>query len=1140
MSPLLASLLHSLWIGLLCWLAARIVLRVLPSRAVELRHATVLVATALLFSGWGGAWIIHRANEKSPEIRPKIVQYQHALITSPTSAPITTNTPDTTDIGTPHPAASTQRPPWLTERITTLNREATLQACLEFLWLLGATFGLARLVYGLHAGGSRWLSQQQAGTVPEVWLAAWSGRLEERARVLKAQLIAIEAAGAPFVVGLLTPIIVVPLASCAGVSPDLAKVALAHELAHIARRDWLVELSLRVVEAVLFFNPFVWLLAAHVREEREACCDAWACDEARMPRVEFASALAAWAHLLVSGSPSATQGLGLEQGILGRVARLLGRNSTPRTRTWRGTLGVLTVITMGLCSYGLFLHWGANALRDRERVELLDQAATPYTTPDPWLPEPARETRPERIVSGKVVTDVGLPLSGVEIRFWAGDARSESGTRTKSDGSFQSSRLLIGPVELRVRMEGYAMRKIYAEANESELRSPIVLSDGISVPISVVDDEGRPVAGARVGWTLDMFGPRKSDETYTGDDGLAWIKHLPADMPVYVNAEADGFSVGGRGALSMEELNQKTPAEIRLQTGRTVKLSVMNEENGLPAAGVRIRVNSVQPTWSPGTNPHPSWNYGGLVTDRNGETVLKYLRRDTTYGLIMNPPGDEEFEIPLVAGPKTDQLIKVPATWKVVAELKNFPEKYRASPLTLKVTQGNSTRHHAVRIGPNGSGHLDLALRGDGPVGLALDDPRLAPLTVQANSPQALGKSVVLDHATLPPEQRAGAIRRVAIKFMHDGHEFFPAGRFYIHRKESPYIWGADGFTLESGKPLFAEWADGTRLKLTASWGLIGATIDLKPDAAEKEIVIDAQRTQILVPVKPAGLVRAQVRDAEGNLLRTARLMGSTDETMFSKRRLISFSGNNPLGEWQVSEPVEFSFWGTPIWAADGLVFARGPSVSVSTRNPVADVTVSLPKTRSYEFVVTDETGRGLSGVACKLSARFLDGKKANPPFGIVDRTSEADGHVRFEAGIDFQDWGGLQLLVEAQRSGNARISAAIDVGTLKKTPVIVMKSAVKFRAQIVNRSTGKGVAGVEVQIYDGTLTRFTQSSRAVSDLDGWVEFNDLAADQKFRLGFSTPRSLSLRFIQESDITRSAWRQLTPTDTGLVIYMEQE
>jgi hypothetical protein len=56
-------------------------------------------------------------------------------------------------------------------------------------------------------------------------------------------------------------------------SVEQAETVLVHELAHIRRQDFLVNLLQRLVEAVFFFNPFVRWLSALIHEEREACCD---------------------------------------------------------------------------------------------------------------------------------------------------------------------------------------------------------------------------------------------------------------------------------------------------------------------------------------------------------------------------------------------------------------------------------------------------------------------------------------------------------------------------------------------------------------------------------------------------------------------------------------------------------------------------------------------------------------------------------------------------------------------------------------------------------------------------------------------------------------------------------------------------
>lgn len=65
----------------------------------------------------------------------------------------------------------------------------------------------------------------------------------------------------------------------------------AHEIAHIARRDFAVNIALNVAEAVLFFNPFLWYLTARVRVERELCCDDEAVEKTG-DRLHYARALA--------------------------------------------------------------------------------------------------------------------------------------------------------------------------------------------------------------------------------------------------------------------------------------------------------------------------------------------------------------------------------------------------------------------------------------------------------------------------------------------------------------------------------------------------------------------------------------------------------------------------------------------------------------------------------------------------------------------------------------------------------------------------------------------------------------------------------------------------------------------------------
>jgi beta-lactamase regulating signal transducer with metallopeptidase domain len=78
----------------------------------------------------------------------------------------------------------------------------------------------------------------------------------------------------PCVFGWLRPVILVPARALTRLPADQLEGILAHEFAHIVRRDFLVNCLQTAVEALLFYHPAVWWLSTRIRRERELCCDA--------------------------------------------------------------------------------------------------------------------------------------------------------------------------------------------------------------------------------------------------------------------------------------------------------------------------------------------------------------------------------------------------------------------------------------------------------------------------------------------------------------------------------------------------------------------------------------------------------------------------------------------------------------------------------------------------------------------------------------------------------------------------------------------------------------------------------------------------------------------------------------------------
>ncbi len=95
---------------------------------------------------------------------------------------------------------------------------------------------------------------------------------------------------APGVIGWIRPIVLLPVAALTGLSEAQLRAVIAHELAHIRRHDFFVNLLQILVETLLFYHPAIWWLNRRIRAERELCCDEIAVSLTG-DRLEYARAL---------------------------------------------------------------------------------------------------------------------------------------------------------------------------------------------------------------------------------------------------------------------------------------------------------------------------------------------------------------------------------------------------------------------------------------------------------------------------------------------------------------------------------------------------------------------------------------------------------------------------------------------------------------------------------------------------------------------------------------------------------------------------------------------------------------------------------------------------------------------------------
>jgi len=77
----------------------------------------------------------------------------------------------------------------------------------------------------------------------------------------------------PSVIGYLKPLVLIPFSALAQIPVEQLEAIVAHELAHIRRHDWLINLFQSLIEALYFYHPVAWYIQSTIRKERENCCD---------------------------------------------------------------------------------------------------------------------------------------------------------------------------------------------------------------------------------------------------------------------------------------------------------------------------------------------------------------------------------------------------------------------------------------------------------------------------------------------------------------------------------------------------------------------------------------------------------------------------------------------------------------------------------------------------------------------------------------------------------------------------------------------------------------------------------------------------------------------------------------------------
>lgn len=263
-------------------------------------------------------------------------------------------------------------------------------------WAVGACLLLLR-----SAGGWWWAwKRSKADRVrlePE-WLAQVE-RLRVRMGVTdRVAAYASVSSLVPHVFGWWRPVLLLPVCALANMTPEMVEALIAHELAHVRRRDYLVNLLQTVVESLLFYHPAVWWVSARARQEREMCCDE-AAVAACGDRVLYSTALLRLEEARLEFAMAAS-GTGLKE----RIGRVLGMEERKN-----GISLIWPAAALLVCGGLLYAQWDPPAPPEPPAPPAPVKVQAPPAPPVPAAPV----VPPAPVVAGVVGGVPGGVVGGV-------------------------------------------------------------------------------------------------------------------------------------------------------------------------------------------------------------------------------------------------------------------------------------------------------------------------------------------------------------------------------------------------------------------------------------------------------------------------------------------------------------------------------------------------------------------------------------------------------------------------------------------------------------------------------------------------------------------------------------------------------
>ncbi|GMV95518.1 MAG: hypothetical protein AMXMBFR82_52960 [Candidatus Hydrogenedentota bacterium] len=1072
------ALLHTLWLGAVAVAVLALVLRRISAERPELRYGVSLAALGFVVCGWIVVWaaLVYGeplAGEASVPGGLAVSDEAHgANGIDPTDR---TDQTDRTDRSDRSMAATAGDSP---------EKAANLpwRAWLANLWLAGVAAMALRTALLLRGAGQL---RRASVLCDDDSIQTILDELRETLGIAgDVALRVTEKIDGPMVMGIFWPAILLPPYVTTGVAPVHLRAALAHELAHIRRHDYLVNLFQLAVESLLFFNPAVWWISRQVRIEREACCDALAI-RCTGGATEYANALAAFAAR--SLQPTAVLAMsGGKTSLVDRVRRILMPQDRPALRmSWFGLLAFLAIATALLAAFGGFSYLGvklvAEAISPQERVERIEAINREFDEVEP-------ENVPEIAVSGTIRTEDGEPLpEGTRVSGMNLFPSTYISHGCEIDGAtFHCNRMKGSHIYLWAIADGYApvIAGPYATENGADLTGiEIVLTRGITGRIRVLDQDGMPVSDVDATWQFPSGrGVTQGDKrtATTNADGVVELAHT-WDRPISLTLRKPGYVEFFERLLTIVA---DDVVEIELRRMEPVTIALRDSITGEPVPGAELHLVS---TYDVGTGMISDRESLLSVADRSGAFVIESLRENVEYWCYITADGKRRLLLkePILAdqGAKT---LSLPPALEVRGTILAASDDAGTYPESLTLYAGNIFEEGGYS--KDFVRQIEVPIR-EGRGTFVVDDLWPGRVYLDAmDHRQSLEVEESINDVVIDLRPVDGEVNRTprSIVLRVKVPEGSPpaSGMLRVHYRKQP----GDNFAnhvdvaLEDGE---------ARVTFPAPTEIGYDVVEMAGYWIASESGIDvpagAEPLTIDIPASPAGTIHGTVENApEGHFNVSVILVESpTGQDAFpldarSKRNERGYSlGPLPLG-------------GTYIAAAHTkAAIALGAPVTLTDRAPIQEVNLAFAPGVTVAGRVTYPDGSPANGLPIELSISTKYSHGFSTAIGVTGANGEfVVEHVDFDQPVTYaiilkpeKDF--LEVRHEFSRGERADVQ---------------LERGLVLEGRLVERETGYAVPGVEVYAYSTQPETSIVDADAVTDREGRFRFTRMQ-DQVYQLG---------------------------------------